>query len=233
MKITHSNLNKKAEEILKQQIIKQELPPGTHLKEHKIAEELGVSRTPVREALAALVKAGLVEEIPRRGTYVIELTRKDVQEIYTIREVLEGLATKLATPFFSDEELQAMGAVLTEAENKLKGGNFQLFLKIDTEFHDTIIENSQNERLQNLLSGIHDQIMIFRTWEASIGLDKVSLAIHEHTAILDALMHRDASLAEKRMVQHIERVKQSLLTGYPSQEVSQKQRRDFGKSVKR
>lgn len=225
MKITHSSLSQKVKEILRQQIIKQELPPGAHLKEDEIAEELGISRTPVREGLGILVESGLTERIPRRGIYVINLTRKDVQEIYTIRTVLEGLATRLAIPFFSNEELQAIDDDFTEVENELKEANFQFFLKVDTEFHDTIIEKSQNERLKDLLSSIHDQIMIFRTWHARQSLDEVSLAMQEHKAVLDALMDKNVSLAEKRMKEHIERVKQYLLANYPFEGSHRKNKR--------
>jgi len=215
MRITHSNLSDKVKNILRKKIIEQELPPGMHLKEDKIAEELGVSRTPVREALRTLIEAGLVKEIPRKGTYVIELTKSDVEEVYTIRSVLEGLATRLATPFFSNDELKFIDKAFTEVEDKLKSNDFQLFLEVDTEFHDTIIEKNLNGRLKVLLGGVHDQIMIFRNWHASQSLDEAFLAMREHRMILDALKNQDSFLAEKKMVEHIERVKQHLLQNYP------------------
>ncbi len=103
--IKHSNLSHRIYEILKDQIINEELAPGERLLDDKLASSFGVSRTPVREALTRLTSEGLVEITPRSGIYVKKLTRKDVEEIYKIRKVLEGLAAREATSIIDGKKL--------------------------------------------------------------------------------------------------------------------------------
>lgn len=214
-KLEHSNLSEKVRMRLKQLIVNHNLKPGTRLKEDEIADELEVSRTPVREALLALAQDGLVTFIPRKGAYVIEITRKDVEEIYAIREVLEGLAVKLACPFLTDKELQTLANDHLEAAERLKKNDFHFFVEIDTQFHDLIVEKSGNGRLHNLLQTIHDQILIFRTWEAEKYHDNILNALDEHKSILEGLISRREDETEKRMREHVKRVKQSILANYP------------------
>ena len=217
-KFMHISLSESVYQILREQIITQQLKPGTRLLEENIAEDLNVSRTPVREALTMLAKDGLVKWIPRRGMFVIQLGRKDVEEVYDIRRALEGLAVELATPHIPDSDLEVMWETLKESEREFEAGNSRPFVESDTVFHDQICAASQNSRLIEQLSIIHDCILIFRTWEGAHYRPGTECAIKEHRKILDVLAKRDPQLARGEIEQHIEKVKRRLLEHYPFDE---------------
>lgn len=217
--VQHYSLTEKVHELLKHQIINQQLRPGQRLVEDEIAKELGVSRTPVREALYALASDGLVTFVQRKGAYVIQLTRKDVQEIYDIRKFLEGLATLLATPSISDEQLREFAEAIKGIEQKRTSeaeisADIERFTMIDMRLHDVIIEQSQNQRLIQMLSSIHDQIHIFRVWEAKFP-DRRMKALEAHKAIFNSIIERNAEKASELMMMHIEDAKQGILERYP------------------
>lgn len=104
----HPNLSTRAYEVIKRKIVNGEITPGTKLQEDRLAEELGISRTPIREALSRLAQEGLVEIIPRRGTYVVEFSLFDIVHLLEIREALEGMAARLAATNIARETLAEM-----------------------------------------------------------------------------------------------------------------------------
>jgi len=213
-KLNHFNLYQKIQELLRQQIIYQQIKPGTRLVEEDIARELDVSRTPVREALAALVQRGLVESRPRRGMYVVKLNRVDISEIYEIREALEGLLAFQVASRIPENAIESLKQMHQSAEIAFKNGNLAHCIEVDTKLHDTILAYSSNHRLIQLLEDIHDQIMIFRIWESKRP-ERVELSLKEHSDIVEALAMREADLARSNMIKHIERVRRGLLEKYP------------------
>ncbi len=213
-KLNHISISQKIKNLLREQIIKQQIRPGTRLVEEDIARELGVSRTPVREALSALAQRGLVESHPRKGMYVIKLTKNDVDEIYEIREALEGLVAYHAAIQMPDKELQKLKSMQESAEIAFGIGDLEHCIEIDTSLHDTIMSYSHNSRLVNLLESIHDQILIFRIWESKRA-ERVKLSLEEHRAIIEALVVRDPEMAKDKMMDHIKRVRIGLLEKYP------------------
>lgn len=213
-KLDHTSISQKIQNLLREQIVKQQIKPGTRLVEEDIARELGVSRTPVREALSALAQRGLVESHPRKGMYVIKLTKKDVDEIYEIREVLEGLVACHAAIQMPDNELQKLKAMQESAESAFSIGDLEHCIEIDTSLHDTIMCYSSNSRLVDLLESIHDQILIFRIWESKRP-ERVKLSLQEHKAIIEALCRRDPEMSRNSMIEHIKRVRIGLLENYP------------------
>jgi len=202
--IEHTNLSEKAYEILKNQIINQELKPGERLLDDKLASSFGISRTPVREALTRLSNEGLVEVIPRSGIYVKKLTKKDVQEIYEIRVVLEALAAKKATPLISDNDLNKISKFLEEAKLSLNKGGEETCLKFDVVFHNTVLKNSQNERLYSIMNKLNTLIHTFRVRVSRVGKRRGE-ALEEHEIILTAMKERDAEKAEEAMREHIKK----------------------------
>lgn len=213
-KLDHISISQKIQNLLREQIIKQQIKPGTRLVEEDIARELGVSRTPVREALSALAQRGLVESHPRRGMYVIQLTKNDVDEIYEIREVLEGLVACHAAIQMPDNELQKLKAMQESAESAFSIGDLEHCIEIDTNLHDTIMSYSSNSRLLKLLESLHDQILIFRIWESKHP-ERVKLSLQEHRAIIEALCMRNPEMSRNSMIDHIKRVRIGLLENYP------------------
>ncbi|MEA1963561.1 MAG: GntR family transcriptional regulator, partial [Candidatus Aerophobetes bacterium] len=133
------NLSEDVYEAIKRRLGDKDLKPGTKIKEEELAEELGVSRTPVREAISKLEREGLVEIIPRYGTFVANLSPEDIEEIYDLRGALEGLAIKLSFLKLDREKFHKKLLEISEFHHKCKSyvekGNFEPFIKADIAFH--------------------------------------------------------------------------------------------------
>ena len=211
--IKHSNLSQRIYEILKNQIINEELAPGERLLDDKLASSFGVSRTPVREALTRLTSEGLVEIIPRSGIYVKKLTRKDVEEIYKIRKVLEGLAAREATSIIDDKKLEQLDLLLKKAKRSLNSDDYQPCIDFDVALHNSIMKNCQNSRLHSIITNLNTLIHVFRVRVAR-NKEKARQALNEHKAILNAIKARDPEKAEKMMIEHIEKSKEYIFANF-------------------
>ncbi|HHF98072.1 MAG TPA: GntR family transcriptional regulator [Candidatus Aerophobetes bacterium] len=206
---SHLNISDKVYKSLKKQIINEKLKPGERLLDTELASEFGVSRTPVREALTRLSNEGLVEIIPRRGVYVKRLNEKDIREIYQIRKVLEGLATKEATLFIDEKQLQRLSFLLEKAEQSLSSENWKACMEFDIELHGMIISNCQNDRLISIMHNLSTLVHAFRMRLAR-DKERARQALKEHKAILEAIKARDAEKAKKMMMEHIEKAKERI-----------------------
>lgn len=211
--IKHSNLSQRIYEILKDQIINEKLAPGERLLDDKLASSFGVSRTPVREALTRLTSEGLVEITPRSGVYVKKLTKKDVEEIYKIRKVLEGLAAREATPIIDDNKLGQLNLLLKKAKRSLNSNDCQPYIDFDVALHDSILKNCQSSRLYSIITNLNSLIHVFRVRVAR-NKEKARQALNEHEAILNAIKARDPKKAEKVMMEHIEKSKEYIFTNF-------------------
>ena len=187
---------------------------GESLIETKLSEELGVSRTPVREALRQLELEGLVQSIPNKGVIVQEITKKDIQDIYTIRMHIEGLAARWAAENITPEELGELKEAV-ELEEFYTGrdtgrdGDSRL-AQFDSRFHDIIFKASKSRPLMQILSNFHHYVQKAR----SISINspgRAAAALEEHRAILRAIMERDAAKAERLTTEHIRNASGNLL----------------------
>ncbi len=204
------SLSEAVYEMIKQRLLSQELEPGTKLREEDLADQLGVSRTPVREAINKLEREGLVEIIPRYGTFVANISSKDVEEIYQIREALECLAMRLALPRFSKDKLLELARIHKECKVPLEKGDFDPFIKVDTAFHDLLVKLSKNKRLIRFMSNLNNQIRLGRLESFSVpGRARKSLA--EHQRIIEAMLEGNAEEAENLVRQHSRNVKDNIL----------------------
>lgn len=201
--ISRSTLAEQVYQQLKRRIINQELRPGSRLIVGHIAEEMGISLTPVREALTRLVKDGLVDMIPHKGAYVAKPTKKNFEDLFAVRQALETLAVRLATPKLTRADFKAMDEILEYGEKSLSAGDSKSWLEADEKLHDFIIRKSENEVLIQIFSQIWDRIHIFRVWTVRYP-DRMKRASSEHRNIVSALKERDAQGAEKLMMEHIE-----------------------------
>lgn len=166
----------------------------------QLSVQLEISRTPVREALLTLEGEHLVTSIPYKGTYVAELSAKEVQEIYQVREPLEAMAARLASPLIPDDELAELRALFRGlAQGGLSDGHFES----DTRLHGLILDHCGNAVLKELLMGLSDRIHRVRRFSARQGSSHLKLSFREHRLLLDALMHRNAAEAERLMAEHI------------------------------
>lgn len=197
---------------IKEAILSGELKPGDRIVETRWARELGVSQSPVREAIRELEMIGLVENRPFQGSYVKELTVKDIKDSYRVRLSLEVLGMQDAVASINAEQLQEIYNVMKEMETAAENLDFDMYIKLDTLFHQKIIEVSQNATLLRLWSQCY-----IREW-THIGTKKLSdmsldkLAIR-HEAIYDALVARDEKKAIHAVVTHLEELVEAMEAG--------------------
>jgi DNA-binding GntR family transcriptional regulator len=149
-------------ESLKHSIIRGKISSGEWLVESHIAETLGISRTPVREAIHKLEREGLIERQPRGGFTVLGLDRNDIEETFGIRSVLEGYAARLAAVKHDAQELEDLENKIGEFQNALDRKKMKLLPAINTEFHDLLYGLSKSPKLINMINGLRDQIYRYR-----------------------------------------------------------------------
>lgn len=202
--------------MLRQAILTGKLQPGDRLVERELAEQLGVSRTPVREALRKLELENLVTHIPRKGVVVSEISRKDVIEIFDIRACLEGLAASLAAQKATRDELQGLRALLNEMEIAASNRDYEELNEIHDEFHRRLFDIADSPRLVQMINSLSDYISRFTKTGYSIP-GRSSAAMQEHQDLLEALEARDSSRAEKIAGHHVMNTKTVVLRQYEEQ----------------
>lgn len=172
------------------------------LKENTIGIELGVSRTPVREALRQLELEGLVTMIPNKGAYVTGITSKDIHDIYMIRSYLEGLCAKWACEHITEAQIEELDEILYLSEFHARRSHNEQLVDLDNKFHDLIYRASGSKILDHVLSDFHHYVERIR----KITLSRSSRATQsnaEHALILEAIKKRDGDLAESLAHDHI------------------------------
>lgn len=182
------------------------------LRENTIGKELGVSRTPVREALRQLELEGLVTIVPNKGAYVTGITSKDVKDIYTVRSMLEGLCARWATEHITDEQLDELEEIvlLSEFHMKKEGhSNTEQITVLDGRFHAVLYEASNSRILGHVLTDFHRYVQMARK-SSIISEERARKSIREHKQILRAIRDKDADLAEQLANEHILHVIQNL-----------------------
>lgn len=197
-------------ENIRQAIIDGTFSPGERLMEIQLADEMGVSRTPVREAIRKLELEGFVVMIPRRGTYVADISIKDINEVYEIRTCLDVLAAGLAAERISDEELEKLQRLLVEIGQSIENGNIEKIVEIDTAFHDVLYQASRNERLVSIISNLREQITVIRG-RSMMYPGRLLSTMEEHRALVDSIAARDVERAQNAARTHLENAEQTLL----------------------
>ena len=172
------------------------------LKEATLGEKMGVSRTPVREALRQLELEGLVEIIPNKGARVTGITKKDIEDIYQIRYLLEGLSARWATEHVTEEQLDKMEETLYLTDFHARKGNFPQVYELDSQFHELMYEASGSKMLNHILSDFHMYVTRIRKTSLS-NVTRSKNSTEEHRAILEAIKERDADKAEQCAHEHV------------------------------
>jgi DNA-binding GntR family transcriptional regulator len=203
------SLKDKAYNAIKSAILSLKLKPGDPLVESELAQQLGISKTPVRDALLELEREGFVTKVLFKGTYVTEITLKDVREVFQLRAVLEGLAARLAAPLFSAEEVEEAEKIITAAEAALAKGDIALCSEHGKRFHRLIINKADNRRLQPIILNLDDHLQRFRLLSDQIN-GRLNKSLKEHRKVLEALRRRDPIAAEEAMQGHLSSVLQDL-----------------------
>lgn len=197
-------------EALREAIRNGVLKPGERLMEIQLAEELGVSRTPVREAIRKLELEGYVVMMPRRGTYVASMSIRDINEIFEIRTALESLSNGLAAEHITEEELEHLQRLLVIIGGYIKAGDIEKIVETDIEFHDLMYHAARNQRLVGIISNLRDQLTRFRTLSMSYP-GRLEATIEEHKAIVEAIANGDRKMASKAAEKHMENSEKTLL----------------------
>ncbi len=205
----HKPLRELVYEELRLLIMTGKIKPGTRMMEIDLAESMGVSRTPVREAIRQLEKDGLVTIEPRKGAYVSDISPEDLDNMLVVREPLEGLATYLATQFMSDEEIEAVKIANDEYEKALTAGETEKLINADTHFHNLITQGSHNQYLIDILQELQEQVLRFR-YIYFKSIKRAEDVVNEHRIILKALESRNADDAKKYSVEHIINLRKSI-----------------------
>lgn len=182
------------------------------LRETTIGEELGVSRTPVREALRQLELEGLVTIVPNKGAYVTGISQKDVHDIYKIRSMLEGMCARWATRYITPEQIGELEEVILLSEFHLKRKNEEKAVQVselDGKFHKVLYEASNSRILEHVLSDFHKYVQMARTHSVE-SRERAEKSIEEHRAILEAIKGKDEDQAERLANAHVMKAMENL-----------------------
>lgn len=183
-------------------ILKGDLKPGERLMEMHLAQQLGVSRTPIREAIRMLEEEGLTISIPRKGAQVAGLTLKDMEDIFEIRKVLEVFALEKICNQLSPEAIIKMRFALKVYKEAMASGEIEALVEKDAEFHAALYEATSNQRLHGFVAQLRDLLDRYR-WEVLQRDQNWDKTYEEHKEIVDALEAKDFERAKKASIEHI------------------------------
>ena len=207
--IARTALYEEVAELLRTRIFSHELPPGSWVDEQAIAEELGISRTPMREALKVLASEGLVILKPRRGCYVAELSEQDLDEVFPIMALLESRCAFEAASKATDEDIARLELLHQDLEAQAAAGNADRFFAANDAFHGALQDIAGNGWLKHLIDDTRKVIKLTR--RHSLQLEgRVEQSLAEHRQIMAALRAKDADLASRHMHDHLLSGRQAL-----------------------
>ncbi|SFF64295.1 DNA-binding transcriptional regulator, GntR family [Halobacillus alkaliphilus] len=208
--VTERKLPQRAYQILRLAIRNLIILPGKTILEREIAEVLGMSRTPVREALIRLQTEGVVNLIPRKGFEIEPIEAKDLLDIYEVVEMLEGLAAKLSTHTISEDELTELDSLIEHQAKALNEKDLEEWARLDNLFHFKIINSAKNERLANVIDVHADQL--YRARLITINQRPLPFqSIVEHRAIVACMRAKDGDAAQMSMQSHRKRARNEIL----------------------
>ncbi len=187
---------------LREAILKGELQPGERLMELQLASKLGVSRTPIREAIRMLEQEGLAVTMPRKGAEVARMTLKDMEDVLEVRDALDELAAQIACERMTAEQMQTLRDTKKEFEELLESGDVKKIADVDVRFHDIIYEATDNARLVSLLGNMREQLFRYRV-ECLKNPENYPALIAEHNDIVSALEARDKERVTEAMHKHV------------------------------
>lgn len=195
---------------LRKAILTGELEPGERLMEIQLAEKLGVSRTPVREAIRKLELEGLVVMVARKGAQVAHFTEKDIQDVLEVREALESLAAKLACRRMDERAFLKLQLAIAEYDYAAKEQDIETMIKKDVAFHETIFTATQNEKLIQLFGNMSEQVHRYRIAYLK-NIKETESVKREHLELLEALKARDEALASALAAKHIQTQRDTIM----------------------
>jgi DNA-binding GntR family transcriptional regulator len=207
----HLSLKESAYKIIKEKLLNLEYEPGSRLREDLLAQEISMSRTPVREAINQLSAEGLVHNIPRKGIFVIQLTPQEISDFLDIREALEALAIENCIRKIDEREFKVLEKIQMDFAAALNENNYKKCNSLDSKFHQQIAKVSKNKKLIEFLGEIEDFMHIARAIEKKEQpKQKNELTLKEHQAILEAIRDKDVQRAREAISANIRTMKANL-----------------------
>jgi len=213
-----AGLRRRVFAIIEEAVLNGKYKTGESLTESRLAAELGVSRTPIREALTQLENEGLVELVPNKGAVVTGVSPKDIQDIYTIRIMIEGLAARWAAENIGEPELLELQEAIDLEGFYTARGDIARLMSLDSNFHQVIYRAAKSVPLQHMLRTFHHYIQHARS-QSIAAPGRARHALAEHKAILQAIRSRDGDRAELLMADHIRKASHNLINTMKTRQV--------------
>lgn len=214
-RLNNFSLREQTEKSLRDAIISGSFSSGERIVESTIAEQLGISRAPVREALFALEREGLINQIPRRGYFVVEFTAKDIEDIYSLRSILEIGALPRVIEYLNDEDIAEMQQVIGSFGKAVREGRDQSeIVDLDLSFHDLICQKAKHGRLHSAWHSMRLQTWLLIGMTSKTEYDYPDQPVEFHQRILDAIVEKDLQGAEALLREHILDAQQRALAAY-------------------
>lgn len=207
---SHRPLREIVYEELRDEILVGNILPGTRLMEVELAEEMEVSRTPIREAIRKLEKEGLITIEPRRGAYVSEVSVKDMLDILEVRSNLEGLAAYLAAYRMTRQEQEALVEISNQFDEAVKAGEMRAMISTDTKFHHLIVESSRNQYLIHMVEQLQELVLRFRYLYYK-DFKRAEEMPPEHYGIIEAIRQSRPEKARESAFSHIDKLRDMVL----------------------
>lgn len=199
----HLTLREKILENIREAIITGSLKAGSRVSEPELAERFGISRTPIREAFRQLESEGYLTVIPRRGAIVSEFSRKDVEDFYAIKSILEGYAARCACPKLTERELNRLQSINDRLNELAEAGDIKNFFKIHSDFHELFIKAADNEKLREMIMSLVNRFQRLRLMSLSLP-GRMQISVQEHEKIIEAFRNKDADAAEALVCKNAE-----------------------------
>lgn len=195
---------------LRQAILTGELKPGERLMEIHLANKLGVSRTPIREAIRKLELEGLVTMIPRRGAEVAQITEKSMNDVLEVRRALDALCAELACERITEEETEQLHRACEAFETAVKTRDLKKIARADVQLHDIIVQATGNQRLVQLVNNLSEQMYRYR-FEYIKDASQHQRLIEEHRIIYESIVKKDRETASQAARMHIDNQKKAII----------------------
>lgn len=196
---THQPLRERVRDLLRDRIVRGDFVPGDRLVERVLAEEMGVSRVPVREALTLLKGEGFVQEVPRRGVIVTVLAKEDVDDLFDVRDALDVQCARLASARATDAEIEALAAIADDADAALARGDLEAVAEHNQAFHDALPRMAHNPILASTLEPLEGRLHWVLRQNRS-----PEILLTEHRELVEALAQRDADAAAEVARRHVD-----------------------------
>ncbi len=208
-------------ELISKMIHKGELQKGEKINENKLSGLIGVSRTPIREALRTLSTLGLIDFVPHKGAFVMQFSTKEIKDMFDVMSMLEGMCARIATQKMSKADFEKIEAFHQKLEDHFRAKDHKEYLEINHEYHSFIQEIAGNKTLNEVINGVRQKILLFRHKQL-YEPKRFDHSIQEHRDLLETFRKKDAKKAEKLMKRHLAEQGKALVSFQGKEELNSK-----------